>query len=1141
MLAAQPGRVVPVHRLIDELWADEPPERALATLQAYVSRLRRALEPGRSSRDRSTILVSRAPGYLLSVTPAQVDAARFTAAVEGFEPDGDPAALTEALLLWRGDPLPELGDSPFAQAERSRLQELRFTAIELRSDALLAWGRPRDVIPATESALAESPYRERLWSQLMLALYRAGRQAEALNAYARARTMLAEDLGIEPGPALQKLEKEILRQSPALNPPAAASKPTAAAPSPDKSEITEKSDKAGRATAASTANEPGPAATPNGAPTPSATTMRSTPPTPGTRAEAPGPAGAPNATHAPTPNNTPPTPAGAPSPAESPNATGTPAPNTPQAREVPTGAGSTAEPADATRTAAPDIPVTSAGPIGPARSADAGLTPGPDPGTSATAGDRERAFGAGHGDAWVAGGGGERAGLVGRDAELAVLDRLLDERGRGRLLLVSGSPGIGKSALLRELAARASAHGYAVGIGTGVDGRPPPVFVPWAQVLRGVASTADKDALAAAFAPFGNLPAVLDPALADVLPLPAPERLADAELARSRLFQGIVNGLRRLSTHTPLLLILDDAHLLDKPSATLLTLCARTITGDDILLATGFRDAELDPGDVIAGLKGEAQAVRLRLEGLNAENLAELGARIAGAPLARETIRTLLDRSGGNPFFAGELVQELMMRGRDAGIPVRVQEVLRRRLERLPGQVGAVLAVASVLGREFDVAVLREMTQLDELELYDTLDTAVVTGLVHADFPNVRFVHDLLRQAAYEQQGPLRRARLHARAGRAIRAAGGSATDVAAHLRLALPVLAALEVAPVLGDAAGEAYERTAHEEAAALLEEALTVLLTAKASEQRDVQELDLRVRLAFMHQATDDYLAGPVAEQYALMEPVLRRVRDVPGVLPALWGYASFHTSAGNPGKIAEVVPPGPVADVHAGYAAFAAGDLPRARELFRQALRELPAAEAFPIIDWDPRAGILGPAAAAESLLGNRAAAEQILAGARGGSLFQRMYLSQYAAGIAVDHDDPAGVAAASTTTFELAERGGHPEYRAMAQTMLGWANADEALLTEGEAALGETLWRYPRLLPLHPDLLLRAGRRAEAAQLARDRLVIPLDGLNRFAEPELRRVLGAATGDRAELERALRLARDLGHAPAAARIAGVLERG
>ncbi|WP_460494787.1 AfsR/SARP family transcriptional regulator [Dactylosporangium cerinum] len=438
MLTMQPGRTVSVQRLIDELWADEPPERAIASLQAYVSRLRRALEPGRTARDRSTVLVSRAPGYQLMVPADAVDAARFAAAVEQARTGTDPAealrALTDALHLWRADPLPELGDSPLARAERSRLQELRLIAIEERSEALLRLGRAAEVAYLSESALVEAPYRERLWGQLMLALYRSGRQAEALAAYARARAGLVDELGIEPGPALQQLEQDILRQAPHLTGAQPGVAPTSGAPTTPVS---------GAPTAPVSG---GPAMSVSGAPVPG------------------GPA-------APV-------------------------------------SGAPAAPLHPSVTNISEMSVTG----------------------------RDLA---------------DDGGLVGRDAELRTIDELLTgtATGRGRLVLVSGSPGIGKSALLRELAARATGL---VGTGTGVDGEAPPVFLPWAQILRAIAAApAAAQALAAAFAPYGNLPAVLDPTLIEALPLPAAERIADPELARSRLYQGIVDGLCRLAAHRP--------------------------------------------------------------------------------------------------------------------------------------------------------------------------------------------------------------------------------------------------------------------------------------------------------------------------------------------------------------------------------------------------------------------------------------------------------------------------------------------------------------------------------------------------------------------------------------------------------------
>ncbi|GIG51552.1 hypothetical protein Dsi01nite_095930 [Dactylosporangium siamense] len=1061
MLTMQPGRTVSVQRLIDELWADEPPERAIASLQAYVSRLRRALEPARTARDRSTVLVSRAPGYQLMVPADAVDAARFAAAVERARAGTDPAealgALTDALQLWRADPLPELGDSPLARAERSRLQELRLIAIEERSEALLRLGRAAEVAYLSESALVEAPYRERLWGQLMLALYRSGRQAEALAAYARARAGLVDELGIEPGPALQQLEQDILRQAPHLTAAQPATAPTSGAPT----------------SSAPVSGVPISGVPISGAPI----------------SGAPAAAGAPQAFH--------------PSP-----------------------------------TGISEMSVVMEG------SAPAGRDVADD------------------------------GGLVGRDAELRTVDELLagTATGRGRLLLVSGSPGIGKSALLRELAARAQGL---VGTGTGVDGEAPPVFLPWAQILRTIAAAPDAaQALAAAFAPYGNLPAVLDPTLIEALPLPAAERIADPELARSRLYQGIVDGLCRLAAHRPLVLIVDDAHWLDAPSTVLLTMFARAVRHNRVLLAVGYREAELAPDAPLAAALGELladpSAVRLPLQGLGAGGVAALARDVTGADVPDETVAMLLDRTGGNPFFVVELLRVLVAEHTLAPehVPVRVQEVVRRRLAKLPGQVNAVIAVASVLGRDVSVPVLREVVQIDELALFDTLDTAVVSGILTAtDDPGLlRFSHDLVRQTAYLDQGPLRRARLHARAAQALRDTGlATVAELAGHLRAALPVLSPFDVVPALVEAAGEAYDQTAHEQASALLEEAVGVLHRAPPGERRDVAELDLRIRLAYMHQATDGYLAPFVTAQYAAMEPLLVRLRGRPvlDILPALWGYASFHTAAGDVARAVAMARSASeqgstdpwasiVAEVHEGAAALAVLDLPTARTCFETALDALPGGDlpVFPIANWDPVIGAQAPAAIVCGMLGDHPAAARHLRAAREraarvGEPFLEMYVSHYAASVAADRYDAPATAEAARTTLRLAKRGGHLEYQAMSAILLGWAEVragDDAGLTrivEGRTHLGDAMRRFGRLEALHADACLTLQQSAEAAAIAGKALEGGLPGQTGFAEPDLRRVQALATGDPAEAEEALRVARKLHYAAAETRAGTAVE--
>jgi DNA-binding SARP family transcriptional activator len=221
VLLLHENEVVSTDRLIDELWGENPPQTARTALQGYVSRLRRALGTGGAS------LVTRAPGYLLQVEPGQLDRDRFEALLgrareERAQGNAEAAAelLREALALWRGPTLVDFRYEPFAQSEIARLEELRLVALEARIDLDLAGGKAGDLVSELEVLVAGHPLRERFRGQLMLALYRSGRQAEALAAYQDARRVLVEELGIEPGPELQRLEGQILRQEAALDPPA---------------------------------------------------------------------------------------------------------------------------------------------------------------------------------------------------------------------------------------------------------------------------------------------------------------------------------------------------------------------------------------------------------------------------------------------------------------------------------------------------------------------------------------------------------------------------------------------------------------------------------------------------------------------------------------------------------------------------------------------------------------------------------------------------------------------------------------------------------------------------------------------------------------------------------------------------------
>ncbi|GAA3423187.1 hypothetical protein GCM10018953_03700 [Streptosporangium nondiastaticum] len=222
-LVAAGGHVVSTDRFIDDLWRGQPPPRALAALQVYVSNLRRALEPDRPPRAPATVLVSAAPGYRLRLEPERVDAWLLPGLIESAaaalaEDDGDRALdlADRALGLWQGPAYAEFADERWAEPEAARLEELRLVAVEHRAEALLALGREAGI--ELERHVRAHPLRENAVRLLALAHYRAGRQADALAALRRARATLADELGVDPGPALRALEADILRHADSLRP-----------------------------------------------------------------------------------------------------------------------------------------------------------------------------------------------------------------------------------------------------------------------------------------------------------------------------------------------------------------------------------------------------------------------------------------------------------------------------------------------------------------------------------------------------------------------------------------------------------------------------------------------------------------------------------------------------------------------------------------------------------------------------------------------------------------------------------------------------------------------------------------------------------------------------------------------------------
>ncbi len=233
-------RVVSVEQLIDDLWPRQPPARAAATVQVFVSQLRRALEPGRCRGEAATVLVTASPGYLLDVDPDTVDAHAFAdlvvrgrAALEAGHPQRAAQDLRRAEEMPLGPALADVPVTPFIAAAAARLTELHLGATEDRIDAELALGRHVALVAELEQRVRRHPLRERLRAQLMLGLYRCGRQVDALATYRETRRVLRDELGLEPGVRLRELEHAVLCQDPALAwQPAAAMAPAGAPRTP---------------------------------------------------------------------------------------------------------------------------------------------------------------------------------------------------------------------------------------------------------------------------------------------------------------------------------------------------------------------------------------------------------------------------------------------------------------------------------------------------------------------------------------------------------------------------------------------------------------------------------------------------------------------------------------------------------------------------------------------------------------------------------------------------------------------------------------------------------------------------------------------------------------------------------------------
>jgi class 3 adenylate cyclase/tetratricopeptide (TPR) repeat protein len=848
------NELVSSDRLIDEVWGPEPPKTAGASLQNYISRLRKAIG--------AELIVSQAPGYILRVDPERFDLARFerlTAEARGAEPRERAEKLRAALSLWRGPALEDLAFEPFARDEVGRLEEARLAALEERIDAELALGSDADVVGELEELVAEHPLRERFRRQLMHALYRAGRQADALAAYQEARRVLMDELGLEPSEEVRRLQQAILQQDASLGPRVEGAVERA----PDRRTVTVLFCDLVESTRLASALDPEAyrrlisryfeiVRTPiqrHG----------------GTVEKFIG-----DAVMA---------------------VFGVPELHEDDAlRAVRAAAEIRAAIRELDAEAAAEWDVRIAMRIG-VNTGEVHVLSGPDedlrvsgPSVSIASRLEQKAF---TGEillgeetmrlvrdavraeplqvegtrAWqlkevIAGTPPNvrrlDSPLVGREDELrrllSALEHVRDEA-HCRVVTVVGEAGIGKTRLIQEFMARVGEDARAL-IGRCVSYGEGATYLPLAEIVRQAASEASVE----------GITALLDgeEGAAQVAQRVAElTGLAEGPAAPGEAFWAVRRLIEAIARDQTLLLVLDDLHWAEPTLLDLVEYLGEWAEGSILVLSAARREL-LESRPSWGGPTSTGFIVELGP--LPGKDVSSLVLQLAGEPVDPEVEARIVEHAGGNPLFAEQLLA-LSAEAPELGLedpPPTVEALLASRLDRLDPDELAVLRRASVVGRRFSREELDDLTPKEEAARtqHHLVDLAQ-RALVHPADDVFRFHHVLVRDVAYRGIPKAERAHLHERAARGLDRRDGADELVGYHFERAFSYLGELgtpdENARELAVAGGErlgragirAWKRADVPAALNLLERA-TGLLPEKDEQRRELLcELGVALRM--------------------------------------------------------------------------------------------------------------------------------------------------------------------------------------------------------------------------------------------------------------------------------------------------------